>query len=573
MPGKTFTPAQIVRKLQQVARLTTRGKTAEQACKQAGIDARTYKRWRKEYGALATRLAKSGNGRDTNGHLLTVAREQQAATAEILRVISDSPQDLPRIFDAILKSAVQLCDGVFSTVLKVDGNLVHLVGLHNWPAGVKHALREAYPMPLDGDYFTARGIREKRVLHFTDLQNDTTAPALARKLSKIAHTQSLLLVPMIRRGDPAGAILVAGKRAFSDDQIALLKTFADQAVIAIENARLFNETKEALERQTGTAEILNVISRSPTDVQPVFDAIVSSGIRLFQGVAVALRLVEHDRIVRAAFAMDPGSGVANPFTQPSVPLDETSVTGRAVLRREVVHVPDIHLADWVGEESRSLAKRGGWQAVAAAPMLRADKVLGAIAVVRARPAPFRDKELALLKTFADQAVIAIENARLFSETKEALEQQTATSEILKVIAGSPSDVQPVFDTIVQNAVRLGNAAVGFLVSYDGTTMELVAQENIEPDEASIYSSSFPRPATRDTMTGRAILERSVLNIPDISSSDFGEGPKQRARRGGYRSALIVPLLRSGEPIGALNIETREEGGFSDAFIALSPTRR
>src|SRR5262245_62920224 len=226
---------------------------------------------------------------------------------------------------------------------------------------------------------------------------------------------------------------------FTPAQVQLVTTFSSQASIAIENARLFTETKEALERQTATAEILKVISSSPTTVQPVFDAIARSGIHLFQGVSVSVRLVNGNRLERVAFAVGPDSEVIEDFMKLPLPLDDRGFAGRAVLHQEVVHAMDVFAEEWTSEETRKLAEREGWRACAAAPLLHETKALGAIVVSRAKQAPFNAKEIALLRTFADQAVIAIENVRLFNETKEALERQTATAEILKVISSSPTD--------------------------------------------------------------------------------------------------------------------------------------
>ena len=260
--------------------------------------------------------------------------------------------------------------------------------------------------------------------------------------------RTCLATPLMREGVPIGALAIyrTEVRPFAAKQIELVKTFADQAVIAIENVRLFHELQarnreltEALEQQTATAEILRVISSSPTDVQPVFDAIARSGVHLFQGMSVSLRLAKGDRLERVAFAAGPGCEVIEDSLKLPLPLNDRTFAGRAVSRREVVHAADVFAEDWVGEESRKLAEREGWRACAAAPLLRENKALGAIIVSRAEPRPFSTKEVALLRTFADQAVIAIENVRLFNETKEALDHQKASAEVLQVISSSVAD--------------------------------------------------------------------------------------------------------------------------------------
>ena len=285
-------------------------------------------------------------------------------------------------------------------------------------------------------------------------------PEYARRGTRITGNKSLITAPMLWEGRGIGSIFVgrATVGEFTEKEIALLKTFADQTVIAIQNARLFQELEaknreltEALEQQTATAEILRVISSSPTDVQPVFDAIARSGVHLFQGMSVSLRLAKGDRLERVAFAAGPGCEVIEDSLKLPLPLNDRTFAGRAVSRGEVVHAADVFAEDWVGEESRKLAEREGWRACAAAPLLRENKALGAIIVSRAEPRPFSTKEVALLRTFADQAVIAIENARLFNETKEALDHQKASAEVLQVISSSVADTKPVFEKILESS--------------------------------------------------------------------------------------------------------------------------
>ena len=419
------------------------------------------------------------------------ALDQQKASAEILEVISSSVADTQPVFYKILES----CERVFAgrnvgiNLVGEDG-AVHLAAFHGPEDFKRH-----FPIPLTEESGSGSAILQRSVMHYPDVEAPGV-PDYARRGSKLAGIRSVLIAPMLWEGRGIGSIFVGRDAAgeFSEKEIALLRTFADQAVIAIQNARLFQELQaknreltEALEQQTATAEILKVISSSPTDVQPVFDAIVRSGVHLFQGVSVTLRLVNGDRIERAAFAVGPGSDVADDFTIRPFALDDRSFTGRAVVRREVIHAPDVFAEDWVGEASRQSFERMGVRAAASAPLLRESKALGAILVMRAKPAQFSDKELALLRTFADQAVIAIENVRLFNELQvrnreltESLEQQTATAEILKVISSSPTDIQPVLDTVASTAARLCDALDGVILRIDGDVLRLVAQLWVTP---------------------------------------------------------------------------------------------
>ena len=377
---------------------------------------------------------------------------------------------------------------------------------------------------------------------------------------------------MLREGEPIGILNVgrAEPGQFSQAHVDLLKTFADQAVIAIENVRLFNETKEALEQQTATADILKVMSASPTDVQPVFDAIATSGVRLFQGVAVSLRVVKGDRIERVAFAAAPGCEVSVDSTNAALPLDDRSFAGRAVLHRKLIHVPDIPAADWVGEASRTANERMGARAIAAAPMLRENKVLGVIAVTRARGGPFSDKELALLTTFAAQAVIAIENVRLFNETKEALDHQRASAEVLQVISSSVADATPVFDKILESCQRLfvGQHVGITLIGEDGAVHLGPYRGPRRPELEQL----FPVPLSRESATGAAILERRVMHYPDTESgADVPEPVRRDVAVMGFKSSIFAPMLWEGRGIGAIWVNREFAGSFSDKEISLLKT--
>ena len=364
-------------------------------------------------------------------------------------------------------------------------------------------------------------------------------------------------------------------RLFTDRQIALLQTFADQAVIAIENVRLFNETKEALERQTATAEILKVISGSPTDVQPVFDTIAGAAQKLCNASSGLVFTFDGKLIHLAAIAnMDPAGADAwrNAFPRP--PSRDTAST-RAVLTRSIVAIPDV-LDDpdyVVGPAAAST----GFRSALAVPLMREGNPIGVVGVGRTEPGPFPDKQIALLQTFADQAVIAIENVRLFKELEsrnrdltEALEQQTATSDILRVISQSQRDVQPVFDTIAAAALKLCRANSAAVMTFDGKLIHLVATVSVNPEGANAVRRIFPRPPSRDMAGTRAILTSSVVAIPDVlEDPDFAM--KSVALATGFRSALSVPLMREGSAIGAILLRRTEPRPFADQQIALLQT--
>ena len=379
---------------------------------------------------------------------------------------------------------------------------------------------------------------------------------------------------LLREGNPIGAVAIRRieVRPFTDKQIALLKTFADQAVIAIENARLFQGLTESLEQQTATSEILRVIASSPTDIQPVLDVVAENAARLCDAKDTQILRVDGDLLrVVASF------GQLKAFAEDEVrPITRGYVTGRAVTDRQTIHLYDL-LAEVETEfpEAKVLQQRGGHRTTLATPLLREGIAIGAILILRGEVRPFTDKQIALLKTFADQAVIAIENVRLFKELDhrnrqltEALEQQTATGEVLRVIASSPTELQPVLDTLIANAVRLSGATKGHVRQFDGHFHRVVANYGESPETVAVYSAN-PLPASADTPIGRAILERRPVHILDVQL-DKGEHVSL-ARMTGARTLLAVPLFREGTPVGGIIIWRDFVEPFTERQIELVKT--
>jgi signal transduction histidine kinase len=530
---------------------------------------------------------------ETAGHRelekrLAESLEREKATSEILRVISSSPTDLQPVFDAVASSATRLCDAAFTIVFRFDGEMITVAADDGRSPGTLEVIRSAYPSPPGRQSISALAILERRVVCIADAQSSAEYPHAAERARAIGY-RSILSVPMLRGDVAIGAINVSRLEAipFTDTQIALLQTFADQAVIAIENVRLFNELEgrnrdltQALEQQTVTAEILRVISSSPTDVQPVFDAIAASATRLCEAVNALvvrfdgqlLHLVAHHNVaperLDALERLYPGRA------------NRGGVSGRVVLTRAVVHVEDVN-AD--PEYTHVQATTVGYRTALGVPMLREGVAIGLILVARDRVAPFSDKQIALLQTFADQAVIAVENVRLFNELEgknvdltaahaqvtEALEQQTATAEILRVISSSPTDVQPVFDAIVESAVRLCDARYGAVFNFDGDLVHLMAHHNFSETALEGFHEQYPMRPTRAHISGRAILSGSVVQIPDVTLDPEYGSPHTVPQ--GFRSLLAVPILRGGAPIGAIVIYRPESGMLSDEQISLLQT--
>ena len=502
--------------------------------------------------------------------------EQQTATSEILRVISQSQRDVQPVFETIAANALKLCRATTGAVLTFDGELIHFAASKGFSAEEVHELQQSYPMPPSRGGATLRAILTRAVSYIPDVVEDPEYRL--GTLAQAARFRSALSVPMLRDGNPIGTVTVTGAEPamFSERQIAMLQTFADQAVIAIENTRLFNELQtrnrdltEALEQQTATSEILRVISSSPTDLQPVLEAVAQSAAKLCDAADVTIHRADTGA---AAFRTVAHYGsITAPPSNELIPLRRDLISGRAFLDRCVVHIPDV-LAERGGEfdGARDYASRFGHRTYLAVPMLREGNAIGVIAIRRAEARPFSNQQIALLKTFADQAVIAIENTRLFNELQERLEQETATSEILRVISQSQRDVQPVFKTIAENARTLCEAAFVVVTRFDGKLIHLAAVEGYDPEGVEELHQAFPMPPNRGVAGARALLTRAVAYIPDVRED--AEYPLQSlAQTAGFHSALAVPMLRDGSPIGAISVAGAEPGMFSERQIAMLQT--
>ena len=499
---------------------------------------------------------------------LAEALEQQAATSEILSVISSSPTDVQPVLEAVAEWAARLCKAPFARVLFVDGDVLRPMS-HYSVGGQPQALAD--PVPLQRTSITGRAALDRATIHHADIVPllDAEFPD-ARENAQREGFHAVLAVPLMRDGSAYGAIFLYRREAglFSPEQVEVVQTFTRQVAIAVDNVRLFKQTKEALEQQTATSEILRVISRSQTNVQPVFDTIVAAAMKLCSGSSANVFTFDGKLIHLAALVnLNPEGAAAIRRLWPRPPGRDLAAA-RAILTCRAAAIPDVlEDRDFPASAANAAVVGGGFRSVLAVPLMREGSPIGAIAVGRPQPGPFADEQIALLETFADQAVIAIENVRLFNETKEALEQQTATSEILRVISQSQTDVQPVFDSIAAAALELCGANSANVFTIDGELILLAARVSSNPAGDEAVRRAYPRPLDRNIAIGRAILTRNVASIPDVLE-DPGYGMRETALAVGFRSILAVPLLRDGEPIGAISASRPEPGPFPEKQIAL-----
>jgi GAF domain-containing protein len=486
--------------------------------------------------------------------------EQQTATSDVLRVIAGSPTELQPVLDAVTESAVKLAGAKQGHIRQYDGEFLRLVA--SYGESPEEIAVFQTPVRPSIESRSGRAFLERKPIHDVDAQVERH-PMAAQTGARTA-----LAVPLLREDTPIGVFTIWRDvvEPFNERQIDLVKTFADQAVVAIENVRLFKEIQErnaelheALEHQTATSEVLGIISRSPTDVQPVLDAIVESAAKVCGIDDVVLRLHQGNSAVpRAHFGPIPiGRG--------EISIDEPRY--RWIREHGTLHIPDRreqNIIPTVGSVSE-------WRTWLGVPLRQHGEFIGTLHARRIEVRPFTPVQIKLLETFANQAVIALENVRLFNELQarncdltEALEQQTATSKILEVIAGSPTDFQPVLRAIAESATRLCEATDAHMSHVDGDVLRL----NADTDDASLQREV---PITRDRIAGQAILDRRTIHIHDLAAEPEEKYEVHRWRSLGFRTVLMAPLLREGTAIGTLALRRNEARPFTEKQIALLET--
>ena len=521
---------------------------------------------------------------------LTEALEQQTATSEVLQVISSSPGDLRPVFATMLEKAVRICDATFGNIFRWQDDVLHLVATHNTPPAFAEFRRRS-PLRSSPQYAVGRTVATKAAVHVADLAAER--PYIEERdpgyvaAVELGGVRTFLAVPMLKESELIGLFTVYRQevRPFSDKQVALVTNFAAQAVIAIENARLLNELRqrttdlsEALEQQTATSEVLKVISGSPSDLRPVFEAMLDNATRICQASLGTMALYENGGFRHVALHGAPAAYEELRAREPVIVPKAAQGLGRLASTKQVVHI-----ADSLSEPPEA---RGGLTQLAAArtllivPMLKEQELVGSFGIYRQEVRPFTDKQIALVKNFAAQAVIAIENARLLNELRqrttdlsEALEQQTATSEVLQVISSSPGELDPVFAAMLASATHICEAKFGNLFLREGETFRAVAWHG----EATYVENWRQEPLTIKTDVPDIPLARLAATKQRVYIADLRQDVAYKAGfaplvtlvdKGGARTLLIVPMLKERTLVGAIAIYRQEVRPFSEKQVQL-----
>jgi PAS domain S-box-containing protein len=501
---------------------------------------------------------------------LKEAREQQAATAEILKVIASSPSDVQPVFEVIVERAVRLCGARMGRVYRCDGNVIQMVAGYGLSVPGLGKVQQVFPRPATDDTIAGQVIQSRQAYFVTDIERDQSVPPLSRQMIEALGTRSQVTVPMLRAGgEPIGAITVgwADPGAYQDQQVNLLKTFADQAVIAIENVRLFNETQEAMQRQTATSDVLRVIGSSPGDLQPVFDAMLENATRICAAQCGILYRCSGDALRTVATHGAPRVFVEERQRNPIVSPNPDTTLGRALSTKQPVQIADIfaEIKD-LDDRAAELPKLAGARTVLAVPMVKGNELLGAILIYRQEVRPFTDKQIELVENFAAQSVIAIENTRLLKELRESLQQQIATADVLKVISRSTVELETVLDTLVETVARLCRADQAYMWRSRDSVYQLLASWGLS-EEGKAHFLAHPPKVDRGTVSGRVALERRSVHVPDVLKDlEYTYSDGQKAAR--FRTVLGVPLLREYKLLGVFSLNRNDADPFTDKEIEL-----
>jgi GAF domain-containing protein len=508
--------------------------------------------------------------------------QQQTATADVLKVISRSTFDLQTVLDTLTESAARLCEADQAFLFRRAGDNYVWAASHGFSHEFVEFRKNRPQRAHDRGSIVGRAVVEGKIVHIPDVFED---PEYTNwEAQKVGGFRSLLGVPLLREGDPIGVFSLARSKPqpFSEKQIQLLTTFADQVVIAIENVRLFNEVRartrelsESLEQQTATSEVLKVISSSPGELEPVFQAMLANATRICEAKFGFLWLSEGDGFRTVATHGVPSALAEERHYEGVIRFGPDVPLGRLALTKQLVHVADIRNEPGYAKGFRPfvrLADIGGARTLVVVPMLKDNELVGAITIYRQEVRPFSNKQIELLTNFAAQAVIAIENTRLLNELRqrtddlsESLEQQTATSEVLKVISSSPGELERVFNAMLENAVRICAARFGSLILFEGDAYRRAALYNAPAAFLEQQTKDPLRPLSASPTLTRVAKTTKVVQVTDM----LVEQPEEAiAKFGGARTVLCVPMLRDGRAVGAFSIYRQEVRSFTERQIEL-----
>jgi class 3 adenylate cyclase/putative methionine-R-sulfoxide reductase with GAF domain len=514
---------------------------------------------------------------------LTDERRQRVATSEVLRLLSGSHGNLNNLFDTILASATNLCQANFGTLSLCEGDAFRIVATHKVPAGLAE-LRRREPLVRAGPLL--RMAETKRLLHIADYMEYVAshpADSDAAAFAKLTGLRTILQVPMLKDHDLVGAVVIyrTEVRRFCDREVALLKDFAAQAVVAIENARLLNELRqrtadlsEALEQQTAASQVLQIINSSPGELLPVFKAMLENATRICEAKFGVLYRYDDNGFEPTVLSNAPPAYASFVWARGQFFPQKGNGLDRLLRTKTVIHSVD-EATEPIPTNS---ARLGGARSQVMVPMLQEDKLTGAIAIYRQEVHPFTDKQIELVKNFAAQAVIAIENARLLNELRqrttdltEALKQQKATSDLLQVISGFPGNLEPVFQAMLENAVSICGANFGNMFLYEDDAFRTVAMYNAPEAYAKARTSGAFVPPS-DSLLGRLVATKGVAQVADLRAEqryiDRHPHTVEAVELADIRTALAVPMLREGHLIGGIVIFRQEVQTFSEKQIEL-----